>query len=92
MNEVSTMHRADLISRIIGRRYWFSGPLGSLSPVAVVAVRSKVGESWAAFIAGVEPFAREDDDMAINVADLGAKLDEATARAMFPDVEAEYRA
>lgn len=78
--------------RILGRRYWFSGPYNQMTPVCCIALRSSGGESWAAYIAGVDTYAPEDDAMASNVARYGAKLDETTARAMFPDVELRYRA
>lgn len=90
------MNAEEFAARIIGRRYWFSLTRGvdsadDLAPVCLVAMRSTAGESWAAYIAGVTHSRSEDDAMACDVAAYGAKLDELTARAMFPDVALPYR-
>jgi hypothetical protein len=84
--------RDEFRARVLGRRYWFTGGLGSVYPVQLVAMRSAGGESWAAYIAGVPVMQPETDALAMQVATLGAKIDEATARAMFPGEPLPYRA
>lgn len=87
------MNAEEFAARIIGRRYWFAAgdDAQPLYPVCLVAMRSSSGRDWAAYVAGVHVFAVEDDSMAEAVARMGTKLDEATARAMFPDVALHYR-
>ena len=85
-----TLASADFLSRLAGRRYWAGN--FEVGAVAAVAVRSRVGGSWAAYIGGVPTMEPETDEQAERVYRLGVKLDEVTARAMFLDVTGEYRA
>ncbi len=83
---------ADFLRRCEGRWYMFASSFGPmLSPVLAVAVRSRVGESWAAYIAGVPIRAAEDDALAQAVYMNGTKLAETQARGLFPYVKGEYR-
>lgn len=77
--------RADL--RIIGCRYWNANG----SAVSIVARQGMRGDDWAAYI-GATGSAMSEEETHEWVAEMGCKLDEHIARAIWPEfADMEYR-